>query len=181
MISKVRSQLFLFVLTLFLAGQVLSNSIPEDLREKICTLNEVEMEARFENIRYSYSLGIKNPKKFTDVGKSYWLCIDDGRIFLNHHFLGQQMILDEFVWQNGYMFVIRVDGPSFPTRKFTWSSDNNKLILKNVRMPVGKKSVNRHVRAKGHIVFKDNEIEIEFEAPLSPDPKRFDDKGTMSY
>ena len=48
-------------------------------------------------------------------------------------------------------------------------------------MPVGKKSVNRHLRVKGHIVFKDNEIEIEFEAPLSPDRKRFDDKGTMSY
>ena len=181
MVSKVRSQLFLFFFTLFLAGQVLSNSMPEDLRKKICTLNEVEMEARFEKIRYSYHLGIKDPKRFTDVGKSYWLCIDDGRIFLTHHFLAQLMILDEFVWEDGYIFVIRADGPSFPLRKYSWSSDKNKLILKNVRMPVGEKSVNRHVRAKGHIAFKDNEIEIEFEAPLSPDPKRFVDEGTMSY
>ena len=59
-----------------------SQEFPNELRELICELNERVLETSSKQKIHRYPHGVKETKSDSFTGESYWICLDNGQIFL---------------------------------------------------------------------------------------------------
>ena len=125
------------------------------------------------------------------VGEAYWLCPADARIYLAYKGKSNNRIeLDEFIFQKGKIYRVRVEGWPEPTLSYKWNSRKKKLQLMMLHKDFSYRSYDnsgnavkkegKALRASGHIIFKGKTIEIKTMGPLRPFKKTLDSQALLT-
>ena len=171
--------------------KVLAEDFPVELRDLICALDGKTFDVVADVTQYRYSQGMKQSRDETIVAEAYWLCPADERIFLAYKGKSDNRIeLDEFIFQDGKIYKVRIEGQSEPTLSYKWNSKKKKLQLMMLHKDFSYrgydnsgnaiKKEGRALRATGHIIFKGKTIEIKSMGPLRPFKKTLDVQALLT-
>ena len=175
---------------IFMSSNSFSQEVPNELRELICELNERVLETSSKQKIHRYPHGVKETKSDSFTGESYWICLDNGHIFLAFKRDNRpNLILDEFIGTEKGIFAVRLDGPRVPNRRYKWISKKTKLILMGIEKEVKLRTRNSSgdpiikkggsLRARGHISFMNDRIEILTTAPVKPVLVKYEETTVM--
>tara|TARA_B100000886_G_C20289238_1_gene434683 strand:+ start:203 stop:739 length:537 start_codon:yes stop_codon:yes gene_type:complete len=167
-----------------------SQEFPNELRELICELNERVLETSSKQKIHRYPHGVKETKSDSFTGESYWICLDNGQIFLAFKRDNRpNLILDEFIGTKKGIFAVRLDGPRVPNRRYKWVPKKTRLILMGIERDVKLRTRNSSgdpiikeggsLRARGHISFMNDRIEILTTAPVKPVLVKYEETTVM--
>ena len=179
------------LLVILISSNSFSKELPDQLRALICDLNEQVLETTSKQKTHSYiNDGLKKTKSYSFNGESYWICLDNGQIFLAFKRNNlSNLILDEFVGTKRGVYAVRIEGPRVPNRRYKWIPKNTKLVLMSIQKDVKLRSRNSSgepivekggsLRARGHISFMNNRIEIETTHPIRPVLVKYEETTVM--
>ena len=182
---------FKSLLVIFISSNSFSQELPNELRKLICDLNERVLETTSKQKRHSYiNDGLKKTKSDSFNGESYWICLDNGQIFLAFKFNNRSnLTLDEFIGTKRGIYAVRIEGPRAPNRRYKWIPKHTKLVLMSIERDVKLRSRNSSgepivekggsLRARGHISFMNNRIEIETTHPIRPVLVKYEETTVM--
>ena len=179
------------LLVILISSNSFSQELPNELRTLICNLNERVLETTSEQKNHSYPNGAKRTKSDSFTGKSYWICLENGQVFLAFKRDNRpNLILDEFIGTKKGIYAIRIEGPRTPNRRYKWIPKDTKLVLMSIEKDVKLRTRNSSgepivkkggsLRARGYIDFKDNNrIEIVTTAPIRPVLVKYEETTVM--
>jgi len=181
------------LLIILISSNSFSQELPDELRELICDLNEIVLETTSEQKNHRYPTGTRSSKKTKSdsfTGKSYWICLDNGQTFLAFKRDNRpNLILDEFIGTKKGIYAVRTEGPSTPNRRYKWIPKDTKLVLVSIERDVKLRTRNSSgepivkkggsLRARGHISFMNNRIEIETIYPIRPVLVKYEETTVM--
>ena len=186
------SRVLLVLISVIAAShKVLAEEFPLELRDLICALDGKTFDIVADVKKYGYSRGMKQSRDEKMVGEAYWLCPADERIYLAYKGKSDNRIeLDEFIFQKGKIYKVRVEGQPEPTLSYKWNSRKKKLQLMMLHKDFSyrwydnsgnaEKREGKALRATGHIIFKDKTIEIKTMGPLRPFKKTLDVQALLT-
>ena len=181
------------LLVILISSNSFSQELPNELRTLICDLNERVLETTSEQKNHRYPTGAKSSKRTKSdsfTGKSYWICLENGQTFLAFKRDNRpNLILDEFIGTKKGIYAVRIEGPCAPNRRYKWIPKHTKLVLMSIERDVKLRSRNSSgepivekggsLRARGHISFMNNRIEIETTHPIRPVLVKYEETTIM--